>query len=135
MATPTEAQIASVAAWLPTVEADPDVWDADRIAVRWTGGIAGTIRAYWYQRTSDTAGYLDVPDPGGTLPITQIHRQAKEMLDYWDAFILKYGTKADPSSIYISGNRGSMGRIKRRYVGTGTYPPDRWATRTPYTRA
>lgn len=134
MAAPTEAQIASVATWLPTPEADPEVWDATRIAARWTGGIAGTIRAYWYQRVSDTAGYLDVPDPGGTLPITQIHRQAKEMLEYWDSLILKWGTAFDPTNA-VGGNRGSVGRIKRRYVGTGTYPLERYAIRTPYTRA
>ena len=130
MADPTASQIATVATWLPTIEADPDVWDEARIAERWTGGIAGTIRAYWYQRVSDTAGYLDVPDPGGTLPITQIHRQAKEMLTYWDGLILKWGSNFDPSSA-LGGNRASLGRIKRRYVGTGTYPADRYATRTP----
>lgn len=133
MADPTASQIASVATWLPTVDADPEVWDAEKIAERWTGGVTGTVRAYWYQRVSDTAGYLDVPDASGSLPITQIHRQAKEMLDYWDNFIVKYGANTDPSN--IGNNRGSTRRIKKRYVGiTGTYPPDRYATRTPYTR-
>jgi hypothetical protein len=119
---------------LPTVEADPDVWDAAKITERWVGSVVGTIRAYWYQKVSDTAGYLDVPDAGGTLPITQIHRQAKEMLEYWDNFIVKYGAHTDPSNIGL--NRGSTRRIKKRYTGiTGTYPPDRYATRTPYPRA
>lgn len=54
-------------------------WDDDQIRERWTGGPATTIRLYWFERVSDTAGYLDLPDPGGTLPITQIHRQAKEL--------------------------------------------------------
>lgn len=132
MTAPTAAQIASVATWLPSAEADPEVWDATKIAERWTGGIAGTIRAYWYQRVSDTAGYLDVPDPGGTLPITQIYRQAREMLEYWDNFIIKWGASADPGTV---GSRPSTtGRIRRRYVGTGTYPPEQYSTRTPYTR-
>ena len=130
---PTESQITAVATVLPSSDADPEVWDAEKIAERWTGTVVGTIRAYWYQRVSDTAGYLDVPDPGGTLPITQIHRQAKEMLEYWDAFIEKYGKNADPNN--PGARPGSTGRIKKRYRGiTGTYPVDRYATNTPYPR-
>lgn len=131
MADATDEQIASVTTWLPSSEADPDVWDATKIAERWTGGIAGTIRAYWYQRVSDTAGYLDVPDPGGTLPITQIHRQAVEMLKYWDEFLTKWGANADPS---VVGGATKIGSIKRRYQRQGTYPINRFDYRSPYTR-
>lgn len=130
MATPTAEQIAKVVDYLPSAAADPDVWDEAKIEERWAG-MAGTIRAYWYQKVSDTAGYLDIPDPGGSLPITQIHRQAKEMLVYWDEFIAKYGANADPSA---GANRASIGRIKNRYPRTGSPPIDRFNARTPYTR-
>lgn len=37
------------------------------------------VRFFWLQRVNETAEYLDVGKP-----LTQIHRQAREMLDYWD---------------------------------------------------
>lgn len=115
---PTAEQIAATATWLPTVEADPNTWDAAAIEANWTKGIAGTVRKFWFQRVSDTAGYLDLPDPGGTLTITQIYRQAREMLDYWDAFILKWGAAADPGE--VGGNTAvSFGRIAKRYRHKG----------------
>lgn len=42
------------------------------------------VRFFWLQRVNETAEYLDVGKP-----ITQIHRQAREMLDYWDTVIGK----------------------------------------------
>lgn len=50
-------------------------------------GPAYAVRYFWYQRTQETAEYLDAGKP-----LTQIHRQAKEMLAYWDLIL-----KADPS--------------------------------------
>lgn len=117
VATPDD--IANVKRWLPT-DGSPaeNNWDDAGIAERWTGGIASTVRAYWFQRVSDTAGYLDLPDPGGTLPITQIYRQAREMLDYWDAF-LKSNGDVDPSAI---ARPTRVGSIKRRYRNDNPYP-------------
>jgi hypothetical protein len=43
---------------------------------------AQAVRYFWYQRVQETAEYLDVGKP-----LTQIHRQAKEMLDYWDLIL------------------------------------------------
>lgn len=40
---------------------------------------AKAVRHFWLERVNETAEYLDVGKP-----LTQIHRQAKEMLDYWD---------------------------------------------------
>lgn len=42
------------------------------------------VRFFWLQRVNETAEYLDIGKP-----ITQIHRQAREMLDYWDVVIGK----------------------------------------------
>lgn len=130
MATPTPEQITKVEHYLPDVTADPDVWDEAKITERWAG-IAGTVRAYWYQRTSDTAQYLDIPDPSGVLPITQIHRQAKEMLDYWDLFISKFGTNADPSTM---SRAVTFGKIKRRYPRQGINGLSDYAYYSPYPR-
>lgn len=130
----TEAQIAKVVTYLPSVANDPEVWDATKVAENWTGGIAGTIRKFWYVRASDTAGYMDLPDAGGTLPITQIHRAAKDMLAYWDAFIAKWGANTDPDTV-AGGIVGSVGKIKRRYQRTGVSSLDRYNARSPYGRA
>jgi hypothetical protein len=111
-------------------------WDDAMIAERWTGGLPSTIRAYWYERTSDTAGYMDVPDPGGSLPITQIHAQAKAMLEYWDAWLLRYGDVETLEEYYDlagMGRRVRIGKIKNRYPRPRTTPypigPD---PRSPY---
>ena len=101
--------------WLPSDAVD-NGWDDDKITDNWSGSVVTLVRSYWYDRVQQTAGYLDVPDPGGALPITQIHRQAKEMLDYWDAWILKFGSNTLPA-------RGvSFGKIRRRYKNNYPYP-------------
>lgn len=91
-------------------------WDDAKITANWTGGIPGTVRAFWYDRVQQTAGYLDVPDPGGTLPITQLHRQAMEMLAYWDRWLLQYG------DVLVIPRRVSFGKIKRRYKNRNPLP-------------
>lgn len=42
-------------------------------------GPAGAVRHFWLERVNETAEYLDMGKP-----LTQIHRQAKDMLAYWD---------------------------------------------------
>lgn len=43
---------------------------------------AKAVRHFWYQRTVETVEYLDAGKP-----LTQIHAQAKAMLEYWDLVI------------------------------------------------
>jgi hypothetical protein len=124
MPTATPQNVAEVRVLLPA-DAETHGWDDVEIAARWTGGLASTIRDYWYERTSDTAGYLDVPDPGGTLPITQIHAQAKAMLEYWDAWLKLYGDVATLEEYYLLtgyGRRVRFGKIKNRYPKPRTMP-------------
>ena len=52
---------------------------------------AQTVRYFWYQRVQETAEYLDIGKP-----ITQIHRQAKEMLTYWDLIVTTNPTGMQP---------------------------------------
>jgi hypothetical protein len=109
MATITDLQLTELKAkYLPS-DAAANGWDDVVIADRWTGGFASTARQYWLERVQDTARYLDIPDPSGTLPITQLHRQAKEMLDYWDGWVFKYGDTGTFSRAV------SFGKIRRRY--------------------
>lgn len=101
--------------WLPTDAAD-NGWNDAKITDNWSGSVVGLVRSYWYDRVQQTAGYLDIPDPGGTLPVTQLHRQAMEMLQYWDAWILKYGLNVLPSRSV------TFGKIRRRYQNNNPYP-------------
>lgn len=103
------------AQYLPA-DAATNGWNDAKIEANWSGGIPGTVRAYWYDRVQQTAKYLDLSDASGTLPITQIHRQAKEMLDYWDAWIRING------DVLIIGRRVTFGRIKRRYPRGNPFP-------------
>jgi hypothetical protein len=48
---------------------------------------AQAVRHFWLQRVNETAEYLDAGKP-----LTQIHKQARAMLDYWDKII---GTNPD----------------------------------------
>ena len=116
----TPDNIALVKRFLPT-DGSPaeNGWDDAHIAEVWTGGVASTVRQYWFQRVTDTAGYIDLPDPSGTLAITQQYRQAREMLDYWDAFLDKHGD-VDPTMVGQRPTR--VGRIRKRYVNRYPYP-------------
>lgn len=77
---------------------------------------AQTVRFFWYQRVQETAEYLDL-----SKPLTQIHRQAKEMLDYWDLVIQGNMSSGDvdgmePFNINVSPNRHkaiTFGSIQR----------------------
>lgn len=111
MATLTPERLVELKAHYLPDDAATHGWDDDTIALRWSGGFASTARMYWLDRVTDTAKYLDIPDPGGTLPITQIHRQAMEMLAYWDAYLVKFG-----DALVFTGSRPTrIGKIKRRY--------------------
>lgn len=123
----TTDQLATLKAKFLPADASTNGWTDDVIiGDRWTGGFASTARQYWFERTQETAGYLDLPDPGGTLAITQLHRQAREMLDYWDAWILKYGDSGTYSRAV------TFGKIRRRYKRQPNTLPTGPSWRGPY---
>jgi hypothetical protein len=87
---PTAEQIALVDRYLPdaakqSVDDGGYGWTDDFVTEIMSSmaiGPARAVRFFWYQRVQETAEYLDV-----NKPLTQIHRQAREMLDYWDLVI------------------------------------------------
>jgi hypothetical protein len=54
-------------------------------------GPAKAVRHFWLQRVNETAEYLDAGKP-----LTQIHKQARDMLDYWDKVI---GVSVDVNNV------------------------------------
>jgi hypothetical protein len=83
----TPEQVALVQSLLPSVAVDSVDdggygWDGAYIVdLMDTNSFTPTeaVRFFWLERVNETAEYLDT-----SKPLTQIHRQAKEMLDYWD---------------------------------------------------
>lgn len=90
MTAPTVERIALVNRYLPEEAKLPEAnggygWTPEFIAALMAENAytpAQTVRYFWYQRTQETAEYLDL-----SKPLSQIHRQAREMLDYWDRVI------------------------------------------------
>ena len=89
--TATPEQIALVNKNLPASAKDPVVdggygWTDEFIGILMETTVynspAKAVRHFWYERTVETAEYLDIGKP-----LSQIHRQAKEMLDYWDRIL------------------------------------------------
>ena len=97
---PTAEQIALVVQYLPEAArlsvADGGYgWDDVFISGLMSANAytpAQAVRFFWYQRTQETAEYLDLSGKS----LTVIHRQAKEMLEYWDKVIQTNPTGMEP---------------------------------------
>lgn len=80
---PTLEQIALVQTLLPTAAITDYGWTTEFVSnLMVDKGFSSTeaIRYFWLQRVNETSEYLDVNGK----PLTQIHAQAKAMLEYWD---------------------------------------------------
>lgn len=78
--------VARVAQLLPDAAVTDYGWTPDFIREKMEQNntrVYKTVRLFWLERVNETAEYLDINGK----PLTQIHQQAKEMLDYWDAII------------------------------------------------
>lgn len=76
-------------------------WDIDYIRQLMTENAytpTQAVRYFWLQRVNETSEYLDT----GGKALTAIHRQAKEMLDYWDNILVKYGADSSGPEIGVS---------------------------------
>lgn len=101
-ALPTEDQLAMVIELLPDNASQYD-WDAAKALTRWAGTVYRTVREYWVDRTNDTAGYIDLSNQG--LPASQLHAQAKAMLEYWDQMIETSEKEAEEATAVAGGLR------------------------------
>lgn len=78
---------------------------------------AQAVRYFWYQRVQETAEYLDM-----SKPLTQIHHQARAMLDYWDKVLQ---TNSDPDGMEPFDPDNALGSHKNITFGIIERP---WAS-------
>jgi hypothetical protein len=117
----TPEQVALVQSLIPSIapaveDAGGYGWDeAFIIELMDTNGLTPTeaVRWFWLERVNETSEYLDTGKP-----LTQIHRQAKEMLDYWDNILKLYGDSAigppagnDPGAPNVPMTFGEIERV------------------------
>lgn len=108
---PTSEELALVIELLPD-DASEYGWNATKALERWAGSVYRTVREYWLDRTNDTAGYVDLSNDG--LPASQLHAQAKAMLQYWDSMIAASEAAEDAAEEEALANRGTVSRLIRR---------------------
>lgn len=84
-------QLIPVSAKLPESEGGYD-WSDEYIETLMTARSftpTEAVRYFWLQRVTETAEYIDMGKP-----LSQIHHQARGMLDYWDNILGKAGAGA-----------------------------------------
>lgn len=104
---PTPDQIALVQRLLPEIALSPVAdggygWDETYITILMSeNGYSPTqaVRYFWLQRVNETSEYLDISGKS----LTEIHKQAKEMLDYWDNILLRFGVDATGPKTGVDG--------------------------------
>lgn len=98
-------RIAAIRTLLPTAAEADYGWTDEKITKVITDNDysdSQVVRAFWFERVTETAEYIDMGKP-----LSQIHSQARGMLDYWDN-ILKMG-----SGSQLTGRPISFGQIAR----------------------
>ncbi len=84
MSDPDSTDLQTVIELLPDDAGDYG-WTTAKALERWAGTVYRTVREFWVDRVNDTAGFIDLTNDG--LPASQLYRQARDMLDYWDKMI------------------------------------------------
>lgn len=115
---PTPEQIALVQSLLPTAALDYG-WTDSKIEEYMTDlelSPTEAVRYFWLQRVNETSEYLDINGK----PLTQIHGQAKTMLEYWDNVLKVSGADAKGPSVKRPMTFGAIERpdtflTRRRY--------------------
>lgn len=81
----TEIEIRSVRENLPA-EAATSGWDDVRIGGDLDAGISlnKIVQSWWAYRVSSTASFVDISESGSSRSLGSIHRNAVDMLKYWD---------------------------------------------------
>lgn len=91
MATPQEIQ--EVRSNLPST-AVSEGWTDQRIGDDIDAGFATEeiVRGYWTQQVAESAKYVNITESGSSRDLSAIHRQATDMMKYWDQRIKERDT-------------------------------------------
>lgn len=84
---PTTEEIENVQRNLPVNAGEDFQWYEDKISAILLAtdySMPQTVRQFWLERVTETFEFVDVNESGSGRPLSQIHVNAKEMLDYWD---------------------------------------------------
>ena len=109
---PTLEQIALVQSLLPAAALTDYGWTTTKIEqtmVDMSFSPTEAVRYFWLQRVNETSEYLDVNGK----PLTQIHAQARQMLEYWDNVLKVNGPDANGPGVKRPLTFGSIERINR----------------------
>lgn len=112
MPLPTLEQIVLVQSLLPSVAEADYGWTKAKIEnlmIDFDFGPTEAVRYFWLQRVNETSEYLDVNGK----PLTQIHAQAKTMLDYWDNVLKVNGSAASGPGVKRPLTFGSIEKVSR----------------------
>lgn len=90
-------------------EAGAAGWDEEKIAALLDSGLSvlQTIREWWSYRASSTASFVSVSESGSSRSLSDIHKQALAMLQYWDKRIAEAEAAAEEEE-----NAATLGHIR-----------------------
>lgn len=93
-------------------EALAEGWDEAKITVLLDSPMSTSrvIRQWWSYRASSTAAFVNVSESGSSRSLSDIHRQALEMLKYWDGRIAEEEAPEPPVQ---SDGRIAFHRLRR----------------------
>lgn len=95
-------------------EAFANGWDDEKIELLLDSGLttSRTVRHWWVSRASATAAFVSVSESGSSRDLSAIHKQALEMLKYWDGIIAEEEAPEEPV-VVVSDGRIAFHRIRR----------------------
>lgn len=89
-------------------------WDDAKIELLLDSGLttSRTIRHWWSFRAGSTAAFVSVSESGSSRDLSAIHKQALDMLKYWDGVIADEEAPEEPAVVQSDG-RIAFHRIRR----------------------
>lgn len=99
---------------LPT-EAEAAGWDEAKITSYLDAGLtpSKTIREWWSFRAAATSSYVSVSESGSSRSLSDIHKQALAMLQYWDKRIAEEEKAAQEEENAATAGRIAFHKMKR----------------------
>lgn len=73
-------------------------WSDFKIGLLLDSGMSTTavIRQYWNFRAASTAAFVNISESGSSRSLSDVHKQALDMLKYWDARLAEENAPETP---------------------------------------